>query len=64
MAPPGTTLGTTRHHARLPTAHPYLMVAAHTTAAGTLIDDSTWAATGIARRGDDVEPALGTPSRT
>ncbi|MEU5329107.1 hypothetical protein [Streptomyces parvus] len=40
------------------------MAAAHTTAAGTLIDDGTWAAKGIARRGDDVELTIGTPNRT
>ncbi|EFE75608.1 hypothetical protein P376_2824 [Streptomyces sp. HCCB10043] len=40
------------------------MVAAHTTAAGTPIDDSTWAAKGIARKEDDVELTIGTPNRT
>ncbi|MFI7328131.1 hypothetical protein ACIBQ3_26325 [Streptomyces rubiginosohelvolus] len=42
---------------------PALAVAAYTTAAGTPIDDSTWAIKGIAQKQDEVELTIGTPNR-
>ncbi|MFJ6516441.1 hypothetical protein ACIQMO_33770 [Streptomyces sp. NPDC091406] len=44
-------------------AAPTLTVAAHTTAAGTPIDDSTWTVKGIAQKQDEVELTIGTPNR-
>ncbi|OCC11581.1 hypothetical protein [Streptomyces sp. PTY087I2] len=49
-------------HTESPTG-PTLTVAAYTTAAGTPIDDSTWAVKGIAQKEDEVELTIGAPNR-